>query len=162
MGRIFSIYILVKSFGKKSVHLYNDASGKDIIHYHKRFLFNLGNKRCHLDDPIYNSSIEIPYEVIGGPNTVNKELLDEMIKNLPDNYKTKSGYRMKICDIQNDINITKVNDLESYLQSKWEQTFNIPNITLNKIKVNTPSTKLNLVKSKTNNRVNKKTKRKNK
>ena len=28
-----------------------------------------------------------------------------------------------------------------------EQTFNIPNITLNKIKVNTPSTKLNLVKS---------------
>ena len=159
---VFFLYILVKSFGRKSIHLYNDASGKDIIHYHKRFLFNLGKKRCHTEDHTYSSSIEIPYDVITGSNTHNKRLLEELIKNLPDNYKTNSGYRMKICDIQNEINVAKINDLETYLQYKWEQTFNNTRISINKSIIKTPTTRLSLNSKKTNNSSKKKTKKKNK
>jgi hypothetical protein len=155
----FLLYLLVKSFGKKSVHLYNDASGKDVIHYHKRFLFNLGKKRCHIEDSIYNSSLEIPYDVMNGP-IANKEILEDFIKKLPDNYKTNSGYRMKICNIQNEINIAKINDLERYLQHKWDQTFNDSRISINKSLIKTPTTRLSLNTKKTNNSSKKKTKKK--
>ena len=128
----FLLYVLIKSFGSKKINLYNDASGLGILHYHKRFLFNLGNERCHKEDPIYQKSLEIPFEIITPPTESSNRAFSELIDSLPEEYKTRSGYRMKICDIQSDVNVAKINDLERYLELKFNETFN-----LSKVKVTT-------------------------
>lgn len=158
----FLLFILLKSFGTKKINLYNDASRKDVIHYHKRFLFNLGNKRCHLEDLIYNTSSDIDYNIIHGYNSINKEKLNELIKSLPSNYRTNSGYRMKICDIQNTVNLAKINEIEKYLELKWSQTFNIDNLSIKKVIIDMPKHKLSLLNSKKNNKTNSKLKKKSK
>lgn len=118
--------------GDKSINIYNDASNKDVIYYHKRFLFNLGKKKCRETDDIFEKSLGIPFDVLRGPDRENKKLYEELIRSLPDSYETKSGFKMKICDIQNDINVKNINTIEEYLKSKWDKTFNLPRLSISR------------------------------
>lgn len=128
----FFLYIFVKSLGEQHLNLYNDSSNKSVIFYHKRFLFNLGKKMCGNSDELYDKSLAIPFDVVRGPNDSSKRLLSELIDSLPDDYGTKSGYRMKVCDIQNSVNIAKINDVERYLSNKWDATFKLSRLFVTK------------------------------
>lgn len=118
--------------GNKRINIYNDASSTDVIYYHKRFLFNLGKKKCSESEELYDQSLAIPFNVLRGPDATNKRLLKELIESLPENYETKSGFRMKVCDIQNATNVANIDKVEEYLESKWGKTFNLPRISIKK------------------------------
>ena len=128
----YFLYIFLKSLGNKRVNIYNDASSEDVIYYHKRFLFNLGKKKCSEPDELYDTSLAIPFNILRGPDSTNKRLLKELIESLPASYKKKSGFRMKICDISNGINIANIDKVEEYLKNKWDITFNLPRLSISK------------------------------
>ena len=66
------------------------------------------------------------------PDIENKKLYEELIRSLPLGYETKSGFKMKICDIQNDINVKNINKIEEYLKSKWDKTFNLSRLSISR------------------------------
>ena len=148
----FLLYIFLKSMGNKHINLYNDASQENVIYYHKRFLYNLGNKKCSKPDDIYERSIAIPFDIMRGPDPANKKLLAELIESLPKSYKTNSGFRMKVCDIQDRINMANISEIEKYLEMKWSKTINLPSIKINakklkKVKVNSITRARSLTKT---------------
>ena len=128
----YFLYIFLKSLGNRNINIYNDASSEKVIYYHKRFLFNLGNKKCDESDEIYDKSLEIPFDILRGPDSRNKKLLEDLIKSLPDSYETKSGFRMKLCNIKDRLNLVKIDEIEQYLESKWDKTFNLDEVELSK------------------------------
>lgn len=139
----YFLYIFLKSLGNKHVNIYNDASNEGVIYYHKRFLFNLGKKKCSETEEIYDTSLTIPFNILRGPDARNKRLLKELIESLPSSYKTKSGFGMKICDIQNEINTANIAKVEEYLKNKWDITFNLPRLSISKksIRSRSPSSR---------------------
>ena len=137
----FLLYIFIKSMGKKEINIYNEASNIGNIGYHKRFLFNLGDKPCETPDDIYNQSLLIPHNILRGPSTEETQMLDTLVKSLPKSYKRKNGYRMKLCNIQNAINIAKLHELEEYLGRKWYQTMGNDDMELIKTQIRQLSSK---------------------
>jgi len=119
----YFLYIFLKSFGSRSVNIYNHASSKNVIYYHKRFLFNLGNKPCDEQNDIYDTSKLIEFPVMKGPNREQKAKLERLIEDLPEDYETKSGFKMKICDLSNYNSIIKLSKLKRYLEEKFKSAF---------------------------------------
>lgn len=158
----YFLYIFLKSLGDKRVNIYNHAASKDVIYYHKRFLFNIGNKKCSEQEEFYNKSLAIPFNILKGPDKTNENLLKELIESLPDDYETSSGYGMKMCDIQDDINIAKIDNVEAYLKHKWDTTFNLPRLSISKKSIRSirsPSKRRLSVSNTKNNKNTKKTKK---
>lgn len=143
----YFLYVLLKSFGNKSINLYNHASTDSVTYYHKRFLFNLGKKDCSEDDEIYNNSVLIPFNIIKGPNEENRKLFTELLKSLPNDYKTSYGYKMKVCDIQYKENIAKINDIGEYLTMKWNEAFGGKHVNISSKKILYPRSAFKTKKS---------------
>lgn len=137
----FLLYIFIKSMGTKEINMFIEASNLRNIGYHKRFLYNLGDKPCETPDDIYEKSLAIPYSILRPPTTEETQMLDELVKSLPKSYKRQNGYRMKLCNIQNAINIAKLHELEEYLERKWYQTMGTDDIDLTKTQIRQLSSK---------------------
>lgn len=75
-------------------HAYNDASNKKLIPYYSRWNYRLGTEKCN-GEP---DEITIQHEQL--LNTGNKDELEMFYNKITDaGYKTSSGYRMKLCNI---------------------------------------------------------------
>lgn len=133
----FILFIFLKSMEKHGINLYIFASGEGNIGYYKRFLFNLGNKKCESMDLTYKASQEIPFNLVEGPNADQKRQFSELIDSLPSNYKTSFGYKMKLCDVKSDTNKMGIMELEKYLDMKWKATFNLKDLVLSKSYIKT-------------------------
>lgn len=94
-------YLLQQGVGE----IYNDAAAEGLVKYYSSLGFRLGKENCNKVDPI--TELHNKYIIEG-------KSLDDLLKELPADYKNIYGYRMKLCSNTDPICLGAIASLRDF------------------------------------------------